>query len=222
MRTIIIVLLFTSCVSNRVALESVSRTEMYGNTKLSGIQQEAVDFVRNHNKAMAEGMAARPNERLQVQADLEVVNNLSRLGDMPTVVLPYYRFDSNKFLEDPRPERLYDCMTPYPEDEIFIAGMENEKITFMVKLEKFQDKIWYNALYGFNWGEHFDWLYEALKSADSPEYRIFRAGGLEFVTYTKGGQHLYARRTGESITPQKLTEFLIKQKELYERSEKGL
>ncbi|HJA13961.1 MAG TPA: hypothetical protein H9796_02610 [Candidatus Butyricimonas faecavium] len=121
-------------------------------------------------------------------------------------LLPYYDFDTAIFYEDPSPEKILESLTV--SDDLYFAISKDGCLAYSLLAKKKEDS-WVLSRFSENWGEVIKWFPEKLQDADSRDFKIFRAGGIEYFLYYKNGKTIYSTNIGQEISEEILCETIL-------------
>lgn len=137
----------------------------------------------------------------------ETLLNLSRLNEYTLSKIPLYGFDIERFYADPSPRKLKECIVPTKEN--YILAMDNSgNVKFLFKVKEEND-IPVLDFYVDNNNDVISWIPDSLSRARTKDFKIFRSGSREFVTYMKRGKPVYHKISGELFSTEKLCEFFV-------------
>lgn len=199
--TLILALLSFSCTEQKTSVkEKFSIQEI--STELGDKYDDIVSdlkarYVSNSDSRSSNDMRS-PLRRFMSEIDKYKLSTLS-----------YYRFDHEKFYEDPSEENLQSCMVPL--DKLNIIAERNGEVEWRLVVEK-KDNFWTIDRLTNQYGRAISWLCDSLYNAGTKHCKIFVYGSTrEFVTYDRHGKSLYFRITGEPISGGHLCEFFVEQ-----------
>ena len=120
--------------------------------------------------------------------------------------IPLYELDLETFYSAPSEENIQRCIRPT--NTVNLMAIKDGEIKMRLIATK-SPSGWYDSNATLDYGKAIGWLRDTLARAGTKDYKIFTVGGLEWVTYDRGGKTRYFTITGQPYTPGQFCEYCV-------------
>lgn len=136
-----------------------------------------------------------------------MLSKIASIKNNDVEFLHFYRFDMDKFYDDPTPENL--LLSLYQPDDFAMLGIQEEgSKSYTLTTEK-QNSKWIPCTMMHDFGEKIQNVKAKIPDVENSDFRIFQFEHLYYFTYTTKEGRVYENMRGNVLTPAMMCDRLL-------------